>query len=66
MKTHGGLNSPGDCSVLTRVGWNPQRPAVSLDWVFPAFESSSQHLMRYFVLHKFGADLELASCFSPC
>lgn len=48
------------------MGWVSQRAAGSLDWVFLAFQSSSQSLMRYSILYKFGADLEPASCFTPC
>lgn len=65
MRVLGGLNGSGDYSIQILVGWRSQRPAGLLDWVFLAFELLSQSLTRY-VLHKFGADLELASCCSPC
>lgn len=40
----GGLNGPGDCSIRTPVGWKSQRPAGSLDWIFPAFALLCQGL----------------------
>lgn len=60
MRSHLGI-----CSLQTLVDGNPSGQVGH--WaVYLLHVSLFQGLTRYFVLHKLGADLELASCFSPC
>lgn len=44
MRVLGGLSASGDHITQSLFGWKSQRPAGSLDWVFPAFELLSQAL----------------------
>ena len=66
MRAPWGIKWPRRQQRLNSGGIKSQRPDGSLYWVFPAFEPVSWGRMRCLVLHKFRADLEPASCFSPC